>query len=170
VLEHQRGLDIDPQHCWSRYARDRLAGGWDQMRQAVADSGPLGLGFVAAVDAIVASFGQVELPTGDLVHGDFRLDNVVFRSGRVAAVIDIEALGSGTRAFDYATLLTVDDIDPAGWERTWAAGEQVAGPGVLAHCFALVALDLAEFVRQRVPARLPIIIGPLKDRAEALLP
>ncbi|MFG2736317.1 phosphotransferase family protein [Streptomyces harbinensis] len=170
VLEQQRGLDIDPEHCWSRYARTRLAGEWDHSRQAMADSGSRGRRFVEALDALVASFGQVELPSEDLVHGDFRLDNVLLRSGRVAAVIDTEALGSGTRAFDYATLLTVDDIDRAGWNLTRATGEQVAGPGVLAHCFALAALDLADFVRQRNPGRLPFIIGPLTDRTVALLP
>jgi aminoglycoside phosphotransferase (APT) family kinase protein len=170
VLEHQRGLDIDPHHCWSQYARDRLAGGWDHARKAMAGSGPRGLRFVASIDALFAFFGQVELPTGDLVHGDFRLDNILFSSEQVAAVVDIEALGSGTRAFDYATLLTVDDVDPAGWELTRIAGEQVAGPGVLAHCFALVALELADFVRQHAPGRLPVILGPLTDRAGSLLP
>ncbi|MFG2736426.1 phosphotransferase [Streptomyces harbinensis] len=149
VLEQQRDLDIDPEHRGSCYARDRLAGEWDHVRRAVAGSGGEGNRFVAALDALVASFGQVELPSEDLVHGDFRLDNVLLRSGRVAAVIDIAALGSGTRAFDYATLLTVDDIDRTGGNLTRAAGEQVAGPGLLAHCFALAALDLADFVRQR---------------------
>jgi len=170
VLEYQRGLDIDPHHCWSQYARDRLAGGWEYARKAVAGSGPQGLGFVASIDALVASFGQVELPTGDLVHGDFRLDNILFGSEQVAAVIDIEALGSGTRAFDYATLLTVDDVEPAGWELARIAGERVAGPGVLAHCYALVALELADFALHRVPGRLPVILGPLTDRAGSLLP
>ncbi|WP_377273481.1 phosphotransferase family protein [Peterkaempfera sp. SMS 1(5)a] len=169
VLEQQRGLDIDPQHCWSKYTRDQLAGGWDHARKAMAGSSAQGAGFVASIDALFTSFGQVELPTGDLVHGDFRLQNTLFRSERVVAVIDIEAFGSGTRAYDYATLLTVDDVDPAGWELTRLAGEQVAGPGVLAHCFALVALELADFVRQCVPGRLPVILGPLRDRAEALL-
>ena len=168
LLESQRGLDIDPQHCWSRYARDRLAGGWDHPRKAMADSGPEGLRFVTAIDALLASVGQVELPTGDLVHGDFRLQNIVFGSEDRATVIDVEALGSGTRAFDYATLLTVDDVDPAGWELVRVAGEQVAGPGVLAHCFALVALDLADFVRQHVPRRLPFILDPLTERTAAL--
>jgi len=163
VLEHQRGLDIDPHHCWSRYARDRLAGGWDHARTAIVDSGLQGLGFVASLDALLASFGQVELPTGDLVHGDFRLNNILFGSEQVAAVIDIEALGSGTRAIDYATLLTVDDADPAGWELIRIAGEKAAGPGVLSHCFALVALELADFVGQRV-------LGSLTERAESLLP
>jgi len=170
VLEQQRGLDVDPHHCWSRYARDRLAGGWEHACEAIAGSGTQGLGFVAAIDALLASFGQVELPTGDLVHGDFRLNNILFGSERVAAVIDIEALGSGTRAFDYATLLTVDNADPAGWELIRTAGEKVAGPGVLSHCFALVALELADFVGQRVPGRLPVILGSLTDRAESLLP
>jgi len=171
VLEHQRGLDIDPHHCWSQYARERLAGRWDHARKTIAGSGgPQGLRFVASIDALVASFGQVELPTGDLVHGDFRLDNILLSAEHVAAVIDIEALGSGTRAFDYATLLTSDHVDPAGWELTRIAGEQVAGPGVLAHCYALAALELADFARQHVPGRLPVLLGPLTDRAESLLP
>ena len=151
VLEHQRGLHIDPQHCWSQYARDRLAGGWDGARKAMASAGTQGPGFVASIDALFRSFGWVDLPTGDLVHGDFRLSNILFGSEQVAAVIDIEALGSGARAFDYATLLTVDDVDRAGWDLIRLAGQQVAGPGVLAHCFALVALELADFVRQRSP-------------------
>ncbi len=136
----------------------------------MASAGTQGPGFVASIDALFRSFGRVDLPTGDLVHGDFRLSNILFGSEQVAAVIDIEALGSGSRAFDYATLLTVDDVDRAGWDLIRLAGQQVAGPGVLAHCFALVALELADFVRQRVPGRLPVILGPLRDRAEALLP
>lgn len=170
VLEKQRGLDIDPRRCWSRHVRERIAGEWEALRDAVAAADPGGRRFVTALDALLAGFGDVALPTGDLVHGDFRLANVLFRAGRVAAVIDMEALGSGTRAYDYATLLTVDDIDPAGWELIRAAGERVAGPGVLAHCFALAALDLADFVRRHVPARLPHLIGPLTSRAESLLP
>ncbi|MDT0347160.1 phosphotransferase [Streptomyces litchfieldiae] len=169
VLESQRGIDPDPGHCWSRYTRDRLAGGLGGIRQALA-TGPEGRRFVAAVDALLAAHEDSGLPTGDLVHGDFRLQNILFRSGRVAAVVDAEALGSGTRAFDYATLLTVDDVDPAGWDIIRAAGERVAGPGVLARSFALAAVELAGFVSARGPGRLPVIIGPLTRRAMALRP
>jgi Ser/Thr protein kinase RdoA (MazF antagonist) len=38
------------------------------------------------------------LPAGDLVHGDFGPQNVLVDGGRIAAVIDLEAAGCGTRA------------------------------------------------------------------------
>jgi hypothetical protein len=60
----------------------------------------------------------------------------------VTGVIDIEALGSGTRAFDYATLLDYDLADATAVELLVAAGTEVAGPAVLAHCFVHVVLDL----------------------------
>jgi aminoglycoside phosphotransferase (APT) family kinase protein len=170
VLERQRGLDVDPGRSWSRYTREQLSGGWDPLLQAVGDSGPAGRRFVAVSEALIRTAGEIGLPTDDLVHGDFRLGNVLFLSGQITAVIDVEALGSGTRAYDYGTLMTVDDIEPAGWDLIRAAGERVAGPGVLAQCFALASMELAHFVLRHVPDRLPAIIGPLTERAAALLP
>ncbi|NEE04679.1 phosphotransferase family protein [Phytoactinopolyspora halotolerans] len=169
VIERHDSLDVDPGRCWSQYVQGQLAGGWDDARYAIAQACTAGSRFVASVDALVAAFGDVELPTGDLVHGDFRLGNVLFRSAQVAAVIDIEALGSGTRVYDYATLLTEDDVDPAGWEFIRAAGAQVAGTGVLARCFALVAVELADFVRWRAPERLSGVVETLTVRVQTLM-
>ncbi|MFJ4923678.1 phosphotransferase [Streptomyces sp. NPDC088725] len=170
LLESQRGLDADPEHCWSRYVRERLDGTTVGVRRGMAGPGARGHRFSAAIDALLAVSGDVELPAHDLVHGDFRLANILFPTKHTPTAVDIEALGSGTRAYDYATLLTEDDVDPAGWDLIRDAGEQVAGPAVLAHCFALAALELVDFVRLRVPERLPVVIGPLTDRAAALTP
>ncbi|WP_405780468.1 phosphotransferase family protein [Streptomyces sp. NBC_00859] len=170
LVESQRGLDADPGHCWSRYVRDSLAdGGW-AIRERLAATGLAGRGFATEVGALLGAYGEAELPSGDLVHGDLRPANtVVDAEGRPWAV-DAEALGSGTRAYDYATLLTEDEADPSAWDLTRAAGERVAGPAVLAHCFALAALELADFVRSRRPDRLPALLGPLTARAVRLRP
>jgi aminoglycoside phosphotransferase (APT) family kinase protein len=82
-----------------------------------------------------------------MVHGDFRPANVLFDAGRISGVIDIEALGSGTRAFDYATLLDHSDMRPDALELLIRAGSDVAGPAVLRACLAHVVLDLVRFMR-----------------------
>jgi Ser/Thr protein kinase RdoA (MazF antagonist) len=170
LLESQRGLDIDPGHCWSRYADERAGPAGAGVRHAVAGSGARGRAFVAALDALVAASGEDRLPSGDLVHGDFRLGNIVFPPADGPVALDVDAMGSGTRAYDYATLLTEDEVEPGGWQVVRAAGERVAGAAALARCFASAALDLADFVRLRVPERLPAVIGPLTERAVALAP
>ncbi|MFJ3706792.1 MULTISPECIES: phosphotransferase [unclassified Streptomyces] len=170
LLESQRGLDPDPERCWSRYVYESLADGGAELRRRLAATGPDGRRFITAVGALLQAYGEVELPTGDLVHGDFRLANVVVPPDGRPVAVDIEALGSGTRAYDYATLLTEDEVDESAWNLIRAAGERVAGPDVLAYCFALTAMELADFVRERVPGRLPLLIGPLTARAEALRP
>ncbi|HWK80733.1 MAG TPA: aminoglycoside phosphotransferase family protein [Thermomicrobiales bacterium] len=67
----------------------------------------------------------------DMVHADFKPDNVLVRNGVVVAVVDIGNAGSGTRATDLATLQwhTYEDhldgararlwtriVDLTGWE------------------------------------------------------
>lgn len=44
------------------------------------------------------------LGDGDLVHGDFHLGNMLWEGGRVAAMVDAEALGRGCRCFDLVRL------------------------------------------------------------------
>ncbi|MFB6673219.1 aminoglycoside phosphotransferase family protein [Streptomyces sp. NPDC056390] len=147
VLEMHAGLDPDPQRCWSEFVTARMTG--EDLWRQTAGTGPTGRNLVHACERLLAAYGPVALPTEDLVHGDFRPGNILFDADRVSGVIDIEALGSGTRVFDYATLLSAHDFTPEALEMLCDAGEQVAGPGVLAYCFAQVALDLTVFVHQR---------------------
>lgn len=147
VLEMHAGLDPDPQRCWSEFVTARMTG--EDLWRQTAGTGPTGRDLVHACRRLLAAHGPVTLPIEDLVHGDFRPGNILFDADHVSGVIDIEALGSGTRVFDYATLLSAHDFNPEALEMLCDAGEQVAGPGVLAYCFAQVALDLTVFVHQR---------------------
>ena len=49
----------------------------------------------------------------DMVHADFKPDNVLVRDGRVVAVVDIGNAGSGTRATDLSTLQWHTQLDDA---------------------------------------------------------
>jgi len=149
VLETHAGLDPDPQRCWSRYVTTSMAGQREELCHQLARTGRTGRRLVGACEQLLAAQGPVTLPTDDLVHGDFRPGNILLDADRLSGVIDIEALGSGTRVFDYATLLSAHDITPEAMQLLRSAGEQVAGPQALAYCFAHVALDLAVFVHRR---------------------
>lgn len=171
VLEMHAGLDPDPQRCWSEYVT-RMSAQRADLNREVAQTGPMGRRLVQVCEQLIAGHavhGPVALPTGDLVHGDFRPGNILFGAERISGVIDIEALGSGTRAFDYATLLTGGSLTPEAVHLLCAAGEQVAGPGVLAHCFAHVLLDLAAFVYRRELQPGIQNLGRLVERAVILL-
>jgi len=145
LVESHAGLDPDPGRCWSRYVTARMA----ELPREVCAIGPAGRDLLDACERLLAGHGPVTLPTEDLVHGDFRPANILLDAGRVAGVVDIEALGSGTRVFDYATLLSADGVELGAQQLIIAAGERVAGPRPLAYCLAEVVLDLAVFVHRR---------------------
>ncbi|MFF5333811.1 phosphotransferase family protein [Streptomyces sp. NPDC013181] len=169
LLETHAGLDPDPGRCWSRLVHEQTADRRDGLWQRAAATDATGRALVDVCGRLLAAHGPVELPTGDLVHGDFRPANILLDAGRVAAVVDIEALGSGTRAFDYATLLSAEGLTPDAVRTLRRAGEQVAGPGVLACCYAHVALDLTVFVHRHRLARGIRHTRTLLDRARLLL-
>ena len=149
VVERQTDLDPDPSRSWSTHLADQLATGWVSTIATVRGSGPAGPALVEACSALLEPFETPVFPSSDLVHGDLRLSNVLFHLDRVSAVVDIEALGSGSRVFDYATLLDHERADEQAVRLLVDAASQVAGRSVLAFSFAHVVLDLAQFVHGR---------------------
>lgn len=150
VLELQAGLDPDPDRSWSIYLTDWYATQWAVTVAAVAAVGPGGRSLVEATNTLLARFDAPSFPSQDLVHGDFRLANLLFDGERVSGVVDIEALGSGSRAFDYATLLDHHEADEDAVKLLVAAGVQAAGPAALAYCLVHVLLDLVMFMSRRI--------------------
>jgi hypothetical protein len=111
ITELQAGQASEPYDHWS-YAW-RLATGQESgqdldpsLSRAVAELP----GYSSAVSALVERLRLVcadvapprEAP--DMVHADFKPDNVLVRDGAVVAVVDIGNAGSGTRATDLTTL------------------------------------------------------------------
>ncbi|WP_168207379.1 phosphotransferase [Microlunatus elymi] len=166
VLELQAGLDPDPDRCWSDYLANQLKAGLDALRADVALTGAPGRDLILACNQLLATTDpDACLLRTDMVHGDFRHSNVLLDHGTVSGVIDIEAIGSGSRVNDYATLLDHTDIEPDALELLINAAVEAAGPDALRACFALVAMDLVRFMYSRSPA---LDVRPLANRIVAL--
>ncbi|WP_020576811.1 aminoglycoside phosphotransferase family protein [Actinopolymorpha alba] len=173
VIESQVGLDPDPVQDWSRYARAcAFEEGESDPRPVLRRIGSAGVELVEHFDAVLAPYTALDLPGGDLVHGDFNTCNVLtHHDGGVSAVIDVDACGSGTRAVDYARLLReayVRGGEPEAIAAIRLAGEAVAGPGVLAICAAATAFDITHFMYRYDPRSLPWVIAGLHRLADGL--
>lgn len=168
VLERQAGLNPCPERNLSTFVRDEFRAASDHIRTL----GPEPASVAERYDLLVERIGPVELPREDLVHGDFNTCNVLAWRGRVSGVIDVDALGSGTRAIDYGWLLrelyVVGVDDPAAIRIVREAGEAVAGPPVLALCVALTAVDIVRWVAGHSPAELPSVTEGLHQLADDL--
>lgn len=147
VLELQDGLDPDPGRSWSRYLHDWYRSEWTRTILRVEEVGEGGTELVSVCEEILAFHAYPDLPHRDLVHGDFRLSNILFTGDDLVGVIDIEAIGSGSRVFDYATALDCGDADDEAIALLVEAAVRASEPGVLVYCAAHVFLDLVLFMR-----------------------
>ncbi|WP_026256965.1 phosphotransferase [Actinopolymorpha alba] len=169
ILERQAGLDPDPHRDWSRHiTASALEDHANSPRQIVRSLGARGQALVDQYSVLLARFDRIQMPTGDLVHGDFNSCNILLRDGKVSGVIDVEAIGSGTRANDYACLLREAYVEGYGPEVALLlrqAGEAVAGPGVLALCVAATAFEIVGFKLQHEPHRIDEVLARLRRLA-----
>lgn len=103
------------------------------------------------LEQLTAEAQGIRLPTDDLVHGDFVLNNMVVRDGQ-PYLLDTAHAGKGTRAYDLATLLmetTVggDYVGPSIKDQRRLERESVAlvgRPGFLV-CVACRIMHLLVF-------------------------
>jgi len=105
----QAGLVPVTERDWSYHVRSTLyadGGGCAPRMRTHPDTARL----LRRIEAATAELRTTVLPTDDLVHGDFTLDNALFRDGS-AYLIDAEFAGKGTRAYDLATLLVETRVD-----------------------------------------------------------
>jgi hypothetical protein len=170
AIELQAGLGEPATETWSTYVEWVLS----------SDDGPLGdlramgnpgQGLVDHYQHVLAPFRDCRLPNEDLVHGDFGTANLLVRDGRLVAIVDIEAIGPGTRVVDYAWLLReayseqAPDSDKALIQQ---AGQNIAGRGVLAKCAAATALDIVAFAHRRGEIDHTDLIDRMHQLAEIL--
>ena len=95
MLERQRGLAGTAGADWVGYARRAVFGDGSAWRAALRRQSPEALEAGEAIARRAAPFRDAQLSGADLVHMDFGLHNVLFRSGEVAAVVDLEGVGRG---------------------------------------------------------------------------
>ncbi len=148
VLEQHTGLDPDSQRSWSDFVENSFSQNWAATRRALEATSPAGAALINQCQRLLSRYERPALPRDDLVHGDFRLSNLLFDEGEVSGIVDIEALGSGTRVFDYATLLDHNAADPEAVELLIEAATTAAGEAVLAYCLVHVVAYLGLFIHR----------------------
>lgn len=158
INELQAGQATEPYDHWS-YSW-RLATG-QEFGQDLAPSLSRAVdglsGYSAEVSALVERqrlmCAGVAPPRGapDMVHADFKPDNVLVRDGTVVAVVDIGNAGSGTRATDLTTLqwYTFEDALDGARKRLWTRILDLVGWEAAAVLTATQILVMLEFpIRQ----------------------
>lgn len=148
LVNRQTGLDPDPGRNWSEYARSVVFGETAPARDRLRASGPAGAAVVEAFLHLCHGLKDLELPSSDLVHGDLSTNNVLVEDGQVTGVVDIEALGSGTRVFDLASLLREGYLwrgDPPAMVAIRTEAERIAGPDVLKICVTSTVFEVLDF-------------------------
>ena len=107
---------------------------------------------VERYDALCRPYRDVVLPSADLVHGDLNIGNLLVADGQVTGVIDFEAAGSGSRAYDLVSLATsaARDGAPAGIDELFLeAALRAGGRATVAVCAATAYITIAEFSATR---------------------
>ncbi len=106
-------------------------------RSAVARRSTAGAALVSHGDAVMAAVGRPELPTDDVVHGDYSSSNLLATDGGIIFV-DCETVGRGTRVRDLADLYRQCFIYPgtpaAAVDLLRGHATRLAGPRVFTAC------------------------------------
>lgn len=172
MVDLQVDLDPDPQRGWSPFIYQTVFDNRDGSREAVRASGPAGAAVVEEFMRLYAPLRGLAIPDSDLVHGDLSTANVLVANGAIAGAVDVEQLGSGTRAADLAALwregYSSSSSDPVAVARLRHAGEAVAGPEVFRLCVAAGVFTLAKFVLDNNPAVLAANLAEALEVAAAL--
>jgi aminoglycoside phosphotransferase (APT) family kinase protein len=128
IAELQAGQATESHDHWSYTWRLATGQEWGQDLDPSLSKAVAGLpGYSSEVSSLVQRLRLVcvniappqEAP--DMVHADFKPDNVLVRDGAVVAVLDIGNAGSGTRATDLTTLqwYTFEDPLDSARRRLW---------------------------------------------------
>jgi aminoglycoside phosphotransferase (APT) family kinase protein len=158
LVDGHAGLDPDPGRNWSEWVTDVVFHGRDGARDAARRVDASAAGLVDRFLERCAEYLGHRLPAADLVHGDLNPGNVLVAGGRIVGVIDVEAIGSGTRAVDLVGLLRTayaQGADPATLATLRRAAVAAAGPAGLVLCAAVGFFTLTVFVARRDSAALP---------------
>lgn len=151
AVELQAGAAGPHTNSWSHYLAWALSAD-DGPRHDLTPLGRPAARFLRLVDNAAARLDQTVAPSGDAVHGDLGIGNILVDPAAVGAqriaIIDTDACGPGTRALDYAWLYrdAVTHAATAAARRFGQAGRAVAGDDVWRASLALACLELTAFV------------------------
>ncbi|GAA1585999.1 hypothetical protein GCM10009804_47680 [Kribbella hippodromi] len=152
ICELQRDLVPEEATSWSAWSRGVVLEGWDGVWERVSAYGGEATELLRRYEALAAPYRDALLPENDFVHGDLNLGNVILADGKVAGIIDIEAAGSGSRAYDLISLATSaarDGAAPGVDELFVEAALRAGGRAAVALSAAAAYVSIAEFAQEK---------------------
>ena len=141
LVELQRDLVVEPGGWdtaeWIELVLfERWEGWWDAAEEAAPETS-------RRLRTFVEPARGYRLPSGDLVHGDLNLANVLAEDGAITGVVDWDAIGYGSRAADLAGPLF-------DWHRLRFGGKSVAAGGDARLVNQIVAIAGDEGLRSAI--------------------
>ncbi|TCC39275.1 phosphotransferase family protein [Kribbella sindirgiensis] len=153
ICELQRDL-IPEDHdvTWSGWSHGVVFDGWDGVWERVQAYGDEATEILRQYGELCAPYRAEDLPQHDFVHGDLNTGNLLAADGRITGIVDIEAAGSGSRAYDLVALTASaarDGADDGVDELFLEAALRAGGRAAVAVCAAAAFASVAEFVHDR---------------------
>ncbi|MET9270576.1 aminoglycoside phosphotransferase family protein [Kribbella sp. NPDC003557] len=153
VCELQRDLiPEDHEVTWSGWSHGVVFDGWDGVWERVAGYDDEATELLRRYGELCGPYRDHALPHHDFVHGDLNMGNLLVADGQITGIIDIEAAGSGARAYDLVSLSAsaARDGAAAGVDELFLeAALQANGRAATAICAAAAFASVAEFVHDR---------------------
>jgi aminoglycoside phosphotransferase (APT) family kinase protein len=152
ICETQRDLVPENGVSWSTYSRGVVFDHWDGVWERVRGYGGEAAELLERYDVLCRPYRGHALPDDDLVHGDLNIGNLIVDDGRIAGIVDIEAAGGGSRAYDLISLATSAARDGAQAgvdELLLEAALRAGGRAAAAVCAGSAFATVAEFVHER---------------------
>ncbi|MGW7684968.1 phosphotransferase family protein [Kribbella sp. NPDC054772] len=152
ICELQRDLVPEDGVSWSGWSSGVVFEDWDGVWARVLSYGGEAAELMRQFEVLCEPHRGERLPENDLVHGDLNVGNLLVDDGRIAGIVDIEAAGSGSRAYDLVTLAMSAARDGAAAgvdELLVEAALRTCGPAAVAVCAAASYASCAEFAHQR---------------------
>jgi aminoglycoside phosphotransferase (APT) family kinase protein len=154
VVELQRDLVPEEGLSWSAYSRGVVFDDWDGLWDRVRAYGGEAAELLHRYDVLCRPYRDHAMPDNDLVHGDLNVGNLIVNDGRIAGIVDIEAAGGGSRAYDLISLAAsaARDGSPPGLDELFLeAALQATDHATVAISAASAYASVAEFVQRRTP-------------------
>lgn len=153
ISELQRDLlPEDRDASWSAWSRGVVFDGWDGVWERVQAYDGEAAELLKRYGELCRPYRDEELPHHDFVHGDLNMGNLLAANGRITGIVDIEAAGGGSRAYDLVSLAAsaardgaADGVDELFLE----AALRASGRAAVAVCAGAAFASVAEFVHTR---------------------
>jgi hypothetical protein len=138
---------------WSSYIRGVVFANESGWAGALQNYSQATQELLAVLQSTAAAYADAELPTTDIVHGDFLPGNVLVHDGRLAAVIDTMAMGYGTRVHDLARVLVwlYDDMAAPLRQQLAERIAAISTPAVRTICLIGEIIDVVAFMIEHHP-------------------